>query len=151
MIFDVYPVAFHFVVMFQGLDPPVPDMGFQEVSGLETEFEVDPLREGGENRFVHQLPKGVKNSNLKLKRGIGLRTSGLVHWCKTTLEGSFAEEIKTKTLLVSLLNEYHIPVAAWTVGNAYPIKWQIGGFDAMKNELAVETIELAYTTLERTV
>ena len=43
--------------------------------------------------------------------------------------------ITTKSLTISLLNELSIPVANWTVGNAWPVKWSVGGFDAMKNAL----------------
>lgn len=145
------PVAFHFSVMFMGFTPPVPDMAFQEVSGLESGLDVDAVVEGGENRFVHQLPKPAKRSSLKLKRGMTTYASGLVQWCKSTIEGGFAEAITPKDLTVSLLNEMRLPVAVWSVGNAYPVKWTIGTFDAMKNELAVETIELAYHTLERKI
>lgn len=143
------PVAFHFSVVFVGLVPPVPDMAFQEVSGLESGIDLEPLVEGGENRFVHQLPKPAKRTNLSLKRGMTTSTSGLVQWCKSTLEGDFAEAIVPKDMTVSLLNQMRIPVASWSVGNAFPVKWSVGNFDAMKNELAVETIELAYTTLKR--
>lgn len=143
------PVAFHFSVMFMGVMPPVPDMAFQEVSGLESVLETEAVTEGGENRFVHQLPKPAKRGNLKLKRGMSTYASGLVQWCKSTIEGDFAQAIQPKDITVSLLNEMRLPVAVWSIGNAYPVKWTLGAFDAMKNELAVETIELAYTTLER--
>lgn len=143
------PVAFHFSVVFVGMVPPVPDMAFQEVSGLESGIDLEPLVEGGENRFVHQLPKPAARSNLQLKRGMTTAASGLVQWCKSTLEGDFAEAIVPKDINVSLLNQMRIPVASWSVGNAFPVKWSVGNFDAMKNELAIETIELAYTTLKR--
>lgn len=145
------PVAFHFSVMFVGMTPPVPDMAFQEVSGLESGLETEALVEGGENRFVHQLPKPAKRNNLTLKRGITTLASGLVQWCKSTIENDLAKPIEPKDITVSLLNEMRAPVAVWSIGNAYPVKWAVGGFDAMKNELAVETIELAYTTLKRKV
>lgn len=145
------PVAFHFSVVFQGMSPPVPDMAFQEVSGLESGLETEAVVEGGENRFVHQLPKPAKRGNLKLKRSLSTVASGLVQWCKSTIEGDLAVPIKPKDMTVMLLNEMRAPVAVWSVGNAYPVKWSLGSFDAMKNELAIETIELAYTTLERKI
>ncbi len=151
MAFFDPPVAFHFSVVFVGFVPPVPDMAFQEVSGLETSLDLEPLQEGGENRFMHQLPKPAKRGNLKLKRGMTTIASGLVLWCKSTLEGGLAEPITPKDMVVSLLNEYRIPVAVWSVGNAFPVKWTVGNMDAMKNELAVENIELAYTTLKRMI
>lgn len=145
------PVAFHFSVGFLGMSPPVLDMAFQEISGLESEIEVTELQEGGENRFQHRLPVKVKHSNLVLKRGLSSRASGLVQWCKNTLEGGLAEPIMPKDISVKLLGATGSPVANWSITNAYPVKWQVGSFDAMKNELAIETIELAYNTVERTI
>ena len=49
-------------------------------------MDVETVTEGGENRFVRQLPKGTKHSNLSLKRGIASMDSPLVIWCKATLE-----------------------------------------------------------------
>lgn len=146
--FDL-PVAFHFAVSFTGSGPSISDAAFQEVSGLETSIDVESVVEGGENRFVHQLPKPAKRSNIVLKRGLTEKSSGLVKWCKDTMERDFAKKIEPKNLVISLLDEEGDPVATWSVGNAYPVKWSVGGFDAMKNELAIETIELAATTLKR--
>ena len=143
------PVAFHFEVAFQGSDPDIPDTAFREVGGLETEMSTEPLQEGGENRFVHNLPKQVTHKNLTLKRALTAKDSGLVTWCKNTLEQGFGKPIKPQDLLISLLDEEAAPIATWAVTNAFPVKWITDGFDAMKNELAVETIELAYLTLER--
>lgn len=143
------PVGFHFTVAFIGTVPPVPDMGFQEVSGLDGGIDLESVVEGGENRFVHQLPKPARRPNLKLKRGLTSATSGLVQWCKSTLEGDFSEPITPKDMLISLLGASGTPLASWSVGRAYPVKWSVGGFDAMKNALAIETVELAYATLQR--
>jgi phage tail-like protein len=33
----------------------------------------------------------------------------------------------------------------WTFFNAWPVKWSLGGLDAQKNEIAMETLEFAYT------
>lgn len=143
------PVAFYFDVSFSGSDPSVSDTAFQEVSGLETKIETTPLREGGENRFVHNLPDKVTHSNLVLKRALTSADSGLVQWCKSTLEGGFDEAIKPKEVVVMLLNEEKDPIATWSVENAFPVKWSLGNFDAMKNELAIETIELSYLSIQR--
>ena len=143
------PVAFHFAVSLDGAQVKVPDAAFREVSGLETEIETDDLREGGENTFVHRLPKGRRQGNLSLVRGIAVGADPLVTWCKSVLEGTLATEIATATVIVKLLDADHTPIAAWSAQNCWPVKWQIAGFDAMKNEIAVETMELSYTTIKR--
>lgn len=144
------PPAFYFNVMFVGSAiPPVVDMAFQSVDGLEVGFDTEPLMEGGDNTAVYALPKPASNSNLKLKRGLGLASSSLVYWCRTELEGGLSAQITTRSVVVMLLNAQSLPIAVWDAANAYPVKWTIGAFDAEENKIAVETIELAYSTLTR--
>lgn len=144
-----FPTAFHFTVAFSGGGPSISDVAFQEVSGLESGLDVEAVVEGGENRFVHQLPKPAKNPNLKLKRALTDYNSDLVKWVQASIERDLAKRIEPKDLTISLLDAEGDPVASWSLTNAYPVKWQVGGFDAMKNELALETIELAYHTIKR--
>jgi hypothetical protein len=47
-------------------------------------------------------------------------------------------------MLITLLNDLHLPVATWHVFNAYPIKVNISEFNAEQNTLVIETLELAY-------
>ncbi|HUC32028.1 MAG TPA: phage tail protein, partial [Ilumatobacteraceae bacterium] len=42
---------------------------FMEVSGLEMSIDVEPVQEGGQNGFVHQLPGRMTWPPLVLKRG----------------------------------------------------------------------------------
>lgn len=144
------PVAFQFTVSFMGVIPPGVDGAFQEVSGFDAGFEVESVAEGGENRFVHKLPKPVKQGTLKLKRGLTDLSSPLALWCTATIQNGLSVQIQPCDLLICLLDEEGNPVASWTIGNAYPLKWSIVPFDAMKNEIAIETIELAYQTMQRT-
>ena len=140
-----YPIpAFHFGVYF-GATLGLTDTSFQDVSGIDYEIETEAVVEGGENRFVHQLPKGVKHGNLVLKRGIGKMTSPLVIWCMAVFQGDLIAPIVPMPLNVSLLNENRIPIRCWSFSNAYPVKWQTEGFNSTKNEVAIETIELAYS------
>lgn len=143
------PVAFHFSVAIVGTGAPVFDTAFKEVAGLESEIELETVAEGGENRFQHRLPKAVKHPNLVLKRGLTNATSGLVIWCKSTLEDDFAEAISPKSIVISLNDEAGWPAASWSIDRAYPIKWSVASFDAMKNEIAIETLEFAYNALKR--
>lgn len=143
------PVIFHFEVEISGKSADA-DAAFQEVTGLDVEMETKDVREGGENRFVHKLPVGIKQGNLVLKRGLADQSSDLVTWCKETLEGGLGTPIAPETVVVKLLDAEQAPIMAWTAARAYPVKWQVSGLNAMKNEIAIETIEMAYTTLTRT-
>ena len=147
---DYPPSAFYFKVVFTAT-AGVTDTSFQEVSGIGSEIDTEPLVEGGENRFVHQLPKAVKHNNLVLKRGIAGKTSPLVNWCISVLEGDFQAAIKPKSINVFLLNEFKIPIRAWSFANAYPVKWEIDAFNSTKSEVAIEQIELSYNYSSRLI
>ena len=41
------------------------------------------------------------------------------------------------------------PLAAWFIANAYPVKWEIEGFDATKSAVAMEHVELVYAFSKR--
>jgi phage tail-like protein len=134
------PPAFHFSVSFLLHKAGDGDTRFQEVSGIGTELGTEELVEGGENRFSHQLPTGARHGNLVLKRGVLVR-SGIVSWIRDAVENLMFAPI---TVVVTLLNENHEPLAGWQFANAYPVKWQMGNLNATENGVLVETLELAY-------
>ena len=122
----------------------VLDTSFQEVSGMDWQTDIEEYNEGGENRFVHQLPKGIKQQKLSLKRGVAGVTSPLMLWCKGVMEGGLNTSISPRIALVHLLNEHRLPMRVWCFHNAYPVHWEIEPFSSLKNEVAIERIELAY-------
>lgn len=144
------PAAFHFAVSF-GTQPKDADGAFAEVSGLGPEFETETVVEGGENRFVHQLPKSVKHPRLVLKRGIAANDSRLVQWCQAVLEGGLARPIFPKLVHVFLLDAAGEACRAWSFDSAWPLKWEVEGFQSTKNQVALEKIELSYAFSKREV
>ena len=138
-----YPiVGFHFMVKFAGMEESV-DMGFQEVSGLETTIETEEFREGGNHAFVYHLPVKIKYTKLVLKRGL-LTNSKLTKWVRDAVENF---DIKPLQVTVSLLDETHTALMTWQVHQAWPVKWSVTGLNAQSNEVVVETLELAYANL----
>lgn len=134
------PVGFHFAVVFE-LFPQTPnDFRFQEVQGLSVEVETEEFKEGGENRFVHKLPTRTKYQELVLKRGMFVG-SGIILWCRNAIENF---DFQPTNLTITLLNEDHIPIAAWYVVNAYPVSWSITDLNAMESKVVVESIKLRY-------
>lgn len=135
------PVAFHFRAEFDLGDATAADMRFTEVSGLTQEVEVETLKEGGENRFVHRLPGRAKYGNLVLKRGL-LVDTGLKDWITDAVS---TLTVRPVTVWISLLDGAHEPLRTWTVLGAWPVKWQLGDLSAAENALTVETLELAFS------
>lgn len=141
-------LGFSFAVQFSGIGNG-PDNAFTELSGLTTEFEIERMNEGGENRFAHQLPGQIKYTNLVLKRGIFQISSPLREWCVETFENGLSKRIEVRDLDVMLLDEEGNPAVVWSVSEAWPVKIETGAFHATENEVAVETLEFAYSRFER--
>jgi phage tail-like protein len=142
------PVGFYFKVEFSGIEgagPKTVDTNFQEVSGLTAELEVEKFQEGGVNDYQHPLPKPAKYPNLSLKRGLLVDTK-LVDWITNALDQFIIEPVN---ITVSLLNPKGEPLLSWEFTNAWPLKWDISGFNATDNALVVETIELTYQKFRR--
>jgi phage tail-like protein len=139
-MFETPQVGFHFMVLFE-IFPQFPnDIRFQEVSGLNVEVEMETRAEGGEHRFVHQLPVRSKYGDVTLKRGKFLFT-GLTLWCRQATEEF---NFKPSNVLISLMNEQHIPLCNWYLINAIPKRFEVSGLNAQNNELVVETLVLSY-------
>lgn len=133
------PVGFHFAVRF-AISEEDNDTRFQSVSGLSVEYETETINEGGENRFVHEIPVRTSYSNLVLKRGM-LVDSKVVQWCVDAFEN---RSFEPTDLQILLLNENHEPLKTWSVARAWPKRWSVSDFNAEDNSVVIETLELSY-------
>lgn len=136
-----YPVGFYFSISFDDLE----QCFFQEVSGLSNEMNVEEVMSGGENRFKYRLPKVSTSKNLVLKRGMFPKTSSLLKWCEDTLEGGLSAPIQTKNITIRLVNQESDVLMKWIFHDAYPVKYAVSDLTSQENQVAVETVELAYT------
>lgn len=140
------PVAFHFSVSILGSDF---EASFQEVRGIDSTVETEPVHGGGDNFSIYYLPKKVTHSDLVLKRALVTTTSSFYVWCQSVMEDLGSFRIAPLNLSVKLLDENHDPLSAWTIKNAYPVKWVLGDLNAMKNEVLIEEIHFKYSSFSR--
>jgi len=136
-----YVPGFYFKVSFIGFEEKEIEAKFSEVSGIEAEMETEEIREGGENRFMHHLPKGAKYPNLVLKRALHALPSHIVQWAEDAIHHF---DFRLHSIVVSLLNKEGKPVKSWKFVDAYPVKIQISDLNAKENALVIETLELVY-------
>ncbi|MDB5269721.1 MAG: phage tail protein [Hymenobacter sp.] len=134
------PPGFHFRVAFELRNQSAQDVRFQEVAGLTTEMQYETVREGGENRFAHQLPVRAQSGDLVLKRAL-LPDSGVYRWARAAFDDF---QFQPLNLVVSLLNARHQPLLSWHIVHALPKKWDVGAFNAEQNAVALETLTLSY-------
>lgn len=121
--------------------------GFSEVSGLDQEIETEELHEGGVD-FIHHLPKGIKNTNLVLKRGIS-DSDELRKWYNNVIKAiSFGTKIpKSSNIYISILNAAGNDEVRFHVESAYPVKWSGPKLSGSGSEVAIETLELVHEGL----
>lgn len=119
---------------------------FKTAGGLSFETEVVPVKEGGVNRSTWQIVGATKWKNITLKRGF-TSDSKLIQWRQDWMNGtSMVRQSGTVTQLNGKLEE----VAKWDFQDGWPSKWEISEFDASKNEVAIETLEIAHHGLKYT-
>ena len=141
---DYYPPpSFYFTLSIVGLTGTT-DAQFKEVSGISAHVETEDIAMGGENRFKYKAPSRTSYENLVLKRGLVTSGSTLQLWFMGSMQGGLITEIVTQDVLVSLLGPTGAPLMSWTFIGAWPVKYEVSGFDSMENKITLETLELSY-------
>jgi phage tail-like protein len=115
---------------------------FKSISGLKSESEVIPYHEGGLNNSTHQLIGPVKWPNLVLKIGFTGPPFTLLDWREELLDES--RPVTRVTGKIFQLDSAMKPICGWEFVGGWPCKWEGPDFDASKNELAIETLEIAH-------
>jgi phage tail-like protein len=114
--------------------------GFNEVSGLVFETDVQTLRVGGINGYEQQLPGPSKfPSRLVLKRGLG-DAKFLWNWYRSISQG----EIQRKNITIKLNDEQWGDLMSWRFKEACPVKWTGPDLRASNSAVAFESLELVH-------
>ena len=120
---------------------------FQDVSGLDSENTPIEYREGADPmNTVRKLPGMEKYPNCTLKRGI-TGSLYLWNWRKEVRDGA-ASFPPTRDVVIELANDQHEGVMKWKLTNAWCSKLSGPTLNAKGNEIAVESMELAYDRLD---
>lgn len=119
--------------------------GFQEVTGLQVETEVEDYREGGVNEYVHRLAGPTKYpQNLVLKKGL-TDVENLWKWHQRVVRGT----IRRRNGSIYLLDRAGLPAMWWNFSGAYPVKWSGPDFRAEQGAVAVEQLELVHRGISK--
>jgi phage tail-like protein len=117
---------------------------FQEVSGLDMETRPIEYRHGNNPVFYPiKMPGLGRVGNVTMRKGIFINDNKFF---------DLLNEIKLnatnrQTIIVKLLDETGAPTMTWTLNNAWPIKVTGTDLKSEGNEVAIESIEIAYETL----
>jgi len=131
---------FYFSVQFgQGLTA-----SFQEVSGLDSEAKPIEYRHGNSPVFTPiKMPGLGKVGNVTMRKGIFVSDTALWDWFNQIKLNTIARQ----TVVVSLLDETGAPKMVWTLNNAFPIKVTGTDLKSEGNEVAVESLDIAFETM----
>jgi phage tail-like protein len=110
---------------------------FTECGELSLEREVIPLKEGGVNDYVHQLPSRVSYSAITLKRG--LADNVLWDWFQ---KGLYDGKVELHNVSIVLYGGDRAETRRWNLVDAYPVKWTGPELKGDSDDLAVETLEI---------
>jgi phage tail-like protein len=161
--FDVSP-AWKFYVEVLG----VIIAEFQECSGLGAEREVKRVREGGTNDFEWLLPGQITYTNIILKRGITYNRE-LWRWFNWGLldgqvwgvhsvpgAGTVINLLKMAGVIVPQGTHMSIVLGTvdgkkarhWNIIGAIPVRWSGPEMTAGSDQVAVESLEIAYQGID---
>jgi phage tail-like protein len=139
---NVWPLPkFYFLVDITGVGTDLP---FQEIYGLDIEAQPIEYLAGNIKAFsTNKTPGIVQPGSVILKKGLFAKDNNFWKWYSQIKLNT----IERTTVTIKLLDESGIPVMTWTLANAWPTK--ITGTDLKSdgNEVAVETLEIAYEGL----
>ena len=133
--------AYNFEVVIQGIsdDGKAAKGAFSEVTGLDMEISPIDYRTGPEDIVARKLPGLKKFPNVVFKRGI-IGDPALWNWI---LKGANGKTERHEGSII-LHDEAHQEVMRWNFQRAWPAKYTGPQLGATKNEIALETLELAH-------
>jgi phage tail-like protein len=119
-------------------------VNFQECDGLDSETQVIEYRHGNSPIFYPiKMPGLGRVGNVTLRKGIFVNDSQFWDWYNEIKMNTIAR----RTVVISLLDETGTPKRTWTLNNAWPTKITGTDLKSEGNEVAVESVEIAYETL----
>jgi len=119
-------------------------IAFQEVSGLEMETQVIEYRHSDSPLFsAIKMPGITKYGNVTMKRGVFVNDTAFWNWMTAIKMNT----ISRKTVTIKLLDESGAVTMQWILNNAWPTKITSTDLKSEGNEVAVESLEIAFETL----
>ena len=125
----------------------IQQAGFSEATIPDSTSDPIEYREGTDAVLFNRKLAGLaKHSNLVLKWGI-TTSMDLYNWRKMVEQGKVAAA--RKNIAVTLIDEEGNDAARWEFGNAWPNKYKAPDMNAKGNEVAIESIEIVFESMQR--
>ena len=113
---------------------------FTECTLPAIEWDVEEIKEGGRNDYIHQVIGHRKAGKVTLKHGLTKKYE-LMNWYAEMMDEDYKNYKKTVT--ITLLDSEHKPVLRWNLENAFPIKVTWPDLKTGDAAVAIQSLELA--------
>jgi phage tail-like protein len=125
----------------------ITQASFCEVIIPDSISEIIEQREGTDSEHNVRKQSGLTTfGNLILKWGL-TSSMELYNWRKTVEQGKIS--IARRNLSVVLIDEEGNEAARWNFINAWPNRYKGPDLNAKGNEIAIETMEIAFESMQR--
>lgn len=119
---------------------------FREVTGLRLNVDVEEVREGGENGFVHKLPGRMSWPHLIFRRGV-TDSDALFDWVRKSSGEGFASnsnKLTRATGAVTVVDSQGTRLRSWDLVGVWPVRWSGPDFNALRDDPLEEELEVAH-------
>ena len=131
----------NFIVDFAGTD----DASFSHVDLPVALLDEVAYRSGNEKANEPRKQPGLASySHLVLSRGLTTNLE-LWTWWESARNGDPAVD---RNVVVRLLDDTGQPVLSWKFRNAFPAVYRVSPLDAAASDLVIETVELAFDSMD---
>ena len=124
------------------IDGIIPLGTWSKIEGLGFSYEVTEYREGGINGYMHKIVGPLKYDNVRLSRPVDSDSMLLSIWLSANLV-----KVVPQTMSITALNSAGEEVTTWNLAGVVPVKWQGPSLDIFGNQIAMETLEVAYSEM----
>lgn len=151
---EVLPFRAHrFVVRFEDDGSTVG--AFTSISGIKMENQPISFRSGNDPRFVKTLLPGLTEyQRVTLSKGV-IGDDKFFDWIFNSVFPGFVEGPKEKSIrrnmTITAMNDLGKNGVTWRLLDAIPVSYELGGMDASRSAVLVESLEFALIGVERVV
>ena len=146
-----FPIPkFNFSVNFQKLGGG--DIPFQEVTGLDQEYDFLEYRSGEDADLSTRKRAGLyKSGQVSFKKGIFKGDTSVLDLFKELRDGKgdhYRAETEPNEITVTLMDETGAGVWEWVIKGAIPVKLTNGDLKSDENAIAIEQIDFVYSRID---
>ena len=110
-----------------------------KIENLAFSYSVEEYREGGLNTYTRKIIGPLKYENVRLSRPVDADSMLIAAWLTSNIV-----KIVPQTMSITAMDSAGNEVTTWNLSGVVPVKWTGPTLDVNGNQVAMETLELAY-------